>query len=359
MARLVVPQNPESHAAEHARAVETLCQRRRRRDSIQSIISAFLIVGLIAAILALIAVIPWGIQISTIVAYSAPPEPDEPIERPEISLQARPKPAGPKSSRAKVIAAALPAPVSVPVPDNPIPEGPFGMAEDFGEGFGDSEGDGSGGGGTSFFGTRSTGSRVAFLVDFSGSMSQPGPGGGGVPIEELKKELIRSIGELTSGMRFTVIFFSHHAWTLETEGPNYAEKGWNGLGDPPPAAWYPGTDTVKAGVTSKIRSMPANGNTGWGSPLKMALAMNPPPTTIYLLSDGLPRDGDAVLFGLKEMNPRHVPINTIAFEVPGTPASLLHDIARDSRGKFTLIYKGKVISGPAADRYTSPTYDDL
>ena len=358
MSHLLVPEDGESHVAEKTRMVEDLCHRQRVRDTVQAVISAILLVGIIAVILYLVVIIPWGFESKTIVTYRAPDEPDEPIERPEMSMHARPKPAGPKSSRAKVIAAALPSPVSVPVPDNPIPEGPFGMADDFGEGFGDSEGDGSGGGGATFFGTRRTGKRVAFVVDYSGSMGTDAPKGGTL-LAALKKELVRSIEDLAPGMRFTVIFFSHHAWTLEFGGPGYSDGGWNGHGDVPAAMWYPASDTVKSGVISKIKSMPAGGNTNWYAPLKIALNMNPPPTSIFLLSDGMPRDGDTVLLDMKELNPRRTPIDTIAFEVPGSAAGLLHEIARATRGKFSLVYEGKIISGPSAEKYTSPTYDDL
>jgi hypothetical protein len=305
----------------------------------------------------LIAIIPWGVKSPTIVTYQAPSPEEEEIDRPEIKQQARPRPAGARSSRARVIASAEPSPVAVPVPEDPIPEGPFGMAEEFGEGFGDSEGDGSGGGGASFFGSYRRGKRVAFIVDFSGSMGSTGAGGGGSRIAALKKELVRSVQNLQQGMQFTVIFFSHHAWTIETPGPNHADNGWNGLGTPPRANWYPATSNIKQKVCAQIESMPEGGNTNWFSPLRMGFTMSPPPSIVYLLSDGEPRDGDDVLFRLKEINPGGTPIDTIAFELPGSPAGLLLEIAESTGGRFSMVYEGKLLSGRAAEEKTNPKYD--
>lgn len=358
MQHLVVPQEGEENiGAESSAAVEQLVLRQRRRDTIQSIVGSVFVIGLIMAVLALIALIPWGVESPTIVTYSAPDPKKEEIERPEMSQQARPRPAGPKSSRAKVIASTVPSPVAVPVPDNPIPEGPFGMAEEIGDGFGDSDGDGDGGGGASFFGSYRKGKRAVFIVDFSGSMESDAAAGGGTRIDALKKELITSIEGLSGSINFTVIFFSSSAWHIGTDGPDFVANGWNGAGDPPPAQWYPATEQVKASVIQQIQSMPADGGTVWYPPLKMAMSMKPSPSFVYLLSDGDPRDGDSVIFDLGEINPNGIPIDTIAFELAGSPASQLLEISKTTGGRFSMVYKGKLLKGRAAEKYTSPTFD--
>jgi len=359
MRHLVVPQEGEEDlGAESSAAVEELVRRQRKRDTAQSFVSSLIVLGLIMAVLGLIAIIPWGTESPTIVTYAAPDHEEEELERPEMNQQARPRPAGPKSSRAKVIASTEPSPVSVPVPDNPIPEGPFGMAEEIGEGFGDSEGDGDGGGGVSFFGSYRKGKRVAFVVDFSGSMESDSEGaGGGTRIAGLKKELIKSVESLANSMSFTVIFFSSSGWHIGTQGPDYVANGWNGAGDPPQTEWYPATEVVKANVIQQIKSMPANGGTVWYPPLKMAMTMNPSPSIVYLLSDGDPRDGDSVLFDMAEINPNGVPIDTIAFELAGSPAGMLMEIAKVSGGRFSMLYEGKLLTGRAAEKYTNSSYD--
>ena len=282
MTKLVVPQDGDVNpGADKAAAVEAALRRQRARDSVQSAVSSVLLVAAIMVVLGLIAIFEWGEEAPTIVAYASPKDEPEKIERKEMTQQARPKPAGPRSSRAKVIATNAPAPTSVPVPDNPVPEGPFGMSEDIGHGWGDGEGDGDGGGGVSFFGSYRRAKRVVFVVDYSGSMGSDVEGGAGTRIEALKKELSSSIEKLSPKMQFTVIFFSHHAWTFETEGPDHAGNGWNGLGETPHVNWYPASQNIRDKMSAQVQQMPAGGNTNWYPPLKMAFDMSPPPSHIY------------------------------------------------------------------------------
>lgn len=353
MQHLVVPQDGEADlGVEQSAAIQQHLQHRRKRDTIQSVVIGVLVLILLGLILAFIAIMPWGREIPVIVAYSASIEEEETPDRPEMTHQARPRPAGPKSSRAKVIASQVPSPVAVPIPDNPVPEGPFGMVEEIGEGFGDSEGDGDGGGGSTFFGGYRKGNRAAFVVDYSGSMET------GSRISALKKELERSILALDNKMQFTVIFFSSSAWHIGTDGPDFVGDGWTGAGKPPIIEWYPATPQVKSGVVEQIKKMPADGGTMWYPPLKMALSMNPAPTHIYLLSDGDPRDGNSVLLEMSEINPTAVPIDTIAFELAGSPAAMLMEIAKVNRGRFSMVYQGKLLTGRAAEKYTNSSYDD-
>ena len=207
MARLIVPQEDEQElGVAQSEMVEQALVRQRQRDSIQSLISSLIVLGLLVGVLAVITIISLKVDSPTIVTYQAEAPEVERVERPEVNQRARPNPPGQKSSRAKVIASQAPSPVSVPIPDNPVPEGPFGMSDEIGEGWGDNEGDGTGGGGASFFGSYRKGKRVAYVVDFSGSMGSTAEGGGTFA-QALKKELTTSISNLSSGMYFTVIFF--------------------------------------------------------------------------------------------------------------------------------------------------------
>ena len=340
---------PESHSDRVERAIE----QQRRRDSIQSGIVGAAVIGILGAILALIAILPSFTDAPVIVTYSAPvKKEDNPADQPDLARGLRPKPASSSSARARVIAAQIEAPVAVPMPDNPDPLGPFGIDDDFNAGFGAGDGDGDGGGGASFFGTPRTGQRVVYLVDFSGSMASDADGS--TRISVLKKELVRSIEELNERMNFAVIFFSHNAWTIDIEE---ADAGWNGLNQTPVAAWYPASPQVKQQYIAKVQSMGPGGNTAWYPPLKMAFAMIPQPDIIYLLSDGEPRDFDTTINELEEMNTGDIPVDTIAFELPGTPARYMMDIAQQTGGRFTLIYKGKRLSGPAAEKFTGSEHD--
>jgi hypothetical protein len=349
MATIETTTAPESRSDQ----VERLLEKQRVRDSIQSVVVGLMVISLLAVILWLIAILPSFQDSPVLVTYSAPkPEEDNPANQPDLARGMRPKPASASSARARVVAAQLEAPVAVPTPENPDPIGPFGIDDDFNAGFGAGEGDGDGGGGASFFGTPRKGRRVVYLVDFSGSMGSDATGGTRLAV--LKKELTRSINELSNRMSFSVIFFSHHGWTIEIDDP---DAGWNGLGQTPVASWYPATEKVKENFIAKVQAMPAEGNTAWYPPLKMAFAMLPQPDIIYLLSDGEPRDLNQVLLEIDEMNPAAIPVDTIAFELPGEPARNLMELAQETGGKFTLIYKGKRLSGPGAEKYTTSQYD--
>jgi len=333
--------------------IERLIEKQRRRDSLQSLVVGLVITLMLGAILALIAILPLWNTPPVIVTYAAPkPAEDNPEDQPSLARGLRPKPTSSSSARARVVAAQMEAPVAVPTPDNPDPIGPFGIDDDFNAGFGAGEGDGDGGGGTSFFGTPRRGRRVLYLVDFSGSMGSDTADG--TRISVLKKELVRSIEELPERMNFAVIFFSHNSWTIDIEDP---EAGWNGLGQAPVASWYPATQQIKASYISKVNAMPPAGNTAWYPPLKMAFAMLPQPDIIYLLSDGEPRDFNQVQDEIDEMNPETIPVDTIAFELPGTPARNLMELAQETGGKFTLIYEGKRLAGSAAEKFTTTQYD--
>ena len=358
MKELYVTEADESRLKVTAQAVDQALERQRKKETVQSAITAMLGVFFVVAILALIAMIPTQKEIPVIVAYSAAAEEEPPkLEKKELTNNVQPRPPGASSSMARVIASTTASAISVPIPETAVPDGLFGMEDDFGEGFGSDEGDGDGGGGATFFGGRLKGKRMAFVVDFSGSMDAAAEKGG-TRISALKKELEKSINGLTKGMQVSIIFFSNTGWTIETKGPNQNDKGWNGLGKAPVVPWYPATQKVKQQLISDMKAMPAAGGTVWYPGLKMALGMNPPPNGVFLLSDGSPRDGDLVLEELDEINPSRVPISTVAFELPGSPAGQLFDISDKTGGKFSMVYKGKLYTGGSAERFTHGKYDE-
>ena len=356
---LISPDGPDDlHVSEHAAQLELLIAQQRRVDTIQSVIVAFIVIGLIAGILYFISLHFVEKHTEVIVSYAAPPVSEEnPVDRPDMALGAKPKPTSSSSSMARVLAASVEAPLNVPMPEESNPTTLFGIDDDFTAGFGAGDGDGDGGGGSSFFGTPRPGRRVVYIVDFSESMKSSAPGGG-TRLDAAKKELLRSINALSSGTAFNVVFFARTAWTIETEGPKHEDNGWNGLNEPPPIAWHPSTDQVKAAFAREVGDMSLGRGTVWFSPLKMALSMSPPPDTIYFLSDGEPSDLDYTLNKLDGMNASSVPVDTIALECPGSAADAMNDLANESGGRFTLIYKGKAISGMGAEKYLSSEFDE-
>lgn len=351
-------QKTSAPPAQRTTQLEALLLQQRKRDFAQSLVTAVVCLGLVCVALWLVALLPKSQDSPTIVTYQSPPPPEEKrLDRPDLAKGVKPKPTNASSASARVIAAAVAAPISVPTPETPDPTGPFGIDDDFNAGFGAGDGDGDGGGGSSFFGTGRPGKRVVYIVDFSLSMESDVVTGG-TRIAALKEELTRSVKALGERMSFAVIFFSHNAWTVEVEGNRPSDRGWNGLNATPTVNWYPALPKVKEEFISKINAMPPHGNTSWYPPLKMAFSMTPAPDTIYLLSDGEPRDYDQVLDEMSEINPHNIPVDTIAFELPGTPARYMLDIAKETGGKFAMVHKGKLLSGSAAEDLTASSYDD-
>jgi hypothetical protein len=337
--------------------VEAVVQHQRRQEFVQSLIVSLIAVTLMCVILWLIAILPMFRDSPVIVTYQEAPKPPEtPRDRVDLAKGMYPKPANSSSASARVIATAASGPIAVPMPEVPDPTGPFGIDDDFNAGFGAGDGDGDGGGGSSFFGTARPGRHAVYIVDFSLSMTSDVTKGG-TRIDALKKEMARSIKALSERMNFTVIFFSHNAWSIDAPGSTPADGGWNGPGPTPAVAWYPAIPKVKDEFLAKLTSMQAQGNTAWYPPLKMAFAMRPTPDTVYLLSDGEPHDYEQVMNDLSEINPHKVPVDTIAFELPGTPARYMMDIAKATGGRFTLVYKGQLLSGSAAERLANSAAD--
>lgn len=358
MSDIYVTETDEAQLQANSQAVRLAMQQQRRRESIQATVTAVLAFGVVLALLALIALFPSTEEEIQIITYQAETvEEEPPIKMEELTRTRQPKPPGASSSMAKVMAAQAEAPVAVPVPVTANPDSMFGMEEDFGPGFGTGTGDGDGGGGASFFGSQRKGRNVVFCVDFSGSMQSDTADGKGTRIGALKEELERSIMKLPSGMNVSVIFYSTTAWTIDTKGDDPQSAGFRGNGEVPEVVWYPANDQYKAIVVKAVKDMPAKGGTNWYPPLRMAFAMNPRPDILYLLSDGQPTDADFVLERMDELNPSGVPIDTIAFELPGTPAAQLMAIAEETGGKFSMIYEGKRLRGRSAEELTGVEYD--
>ena len=99
MARLIVPQEGEEGlGAAQSEQVELALVRQRKRDTVQSLVSSLIVLGLLVVVLALIALASWRVESPTIVTYQAPAPEEERVERPEVNQRARPNPPGQKSS---------------------------------------------------------------------------------------------------------------------------------------------------------------------------------------------------------------------------------------------------------------------
>lgn len=211
-------------------------------------------------------------------------------------------------------------------------------------------------GGTTFYGLDVVSKRVIFILDRSGSMSEPtewkpdtdvasGSPGGGKPekigdrkIDVARYELKKAIQSLPEDTKFNVIFYSHdyQIWVedaLELATPankkkaiEFVEKlepeGQTNIFDP----------TEKAFLLQDLKDPKAKKDNELG-------AFKGGVDTIYLMSDGLPNrgritDGNGICEKIKEMNrDRKIVIHTIAVG-KGSDPKFMERLATENGGKF-------------------------
>lgn len=244
------------------------------------------------------------------------------------------------------------------IPDVPFeaPEADLNVGSSFGT-FGGPRG--IPGGGVSFLGNRSSGRHLVFVVDVSGSMSArfDEDGKSVSRFELLKRELIRSLGQIKEGMSYQIIYFSHFAWPHdELDSTNFAELTryeWR---------IRPGQKNVKIPEFKYLSGHSANvrrsrriieesnnpGGTNWGAGLLMALSGNPKPDTIFFMTDGNSGDAETWVEEVTKFNQqgtKKTVIHTTAMMEPGS-AEDLAELARQNGGKFTVVLAGgRVVTG--------------
>lgn len=185
-------------------------------------------------------------------------------------------------------------------------------------------GPGSGGGGDGdggimpgekrlgFFGSRSSGNSVVFVVDMSGSMD-------GVRFVRAQQEMIRAIHHLHVTQKFYVVFFNSHTMPL------FYPRA--------PKELVPATPAMKRSATRWITDR----RTGQGTEPEgaLALALSLQPDVIYFLTDG--EFDEKCRQVCKDNNKSKTIIHTIALQSrEGVP--LLEAIAQDHNGVFKLVH---------------------
>jgi uncharacterized protein YegL len=131
-----------------------------------------------------------------------------------------------------------------------------------------------------YYGIRTYSTRLAFLVDVSGSM-------GGDKLEEAKDQLRGAIKSFTRDHYFNMIFFESGV------------RPWQ-------RRLVPATDAVRMQAVSCIEDLSASGGTNIHDALMMALK-DPDVDTVFLLSDGSPTaglvtDGDGIRAAVRGAN---------------------------------------------------------
>lgn len=214
--------------------------------------------------------------------------------------------------------------------------GSLGTSGVIGIGSGMGEGGGRGGagegfgarGGATIFNFSADGSRFVYVLDFSGSLV--------VTVDDLKRELKRSVASLQSSNEFNVILFYETAANKQMVDAYQSQLAQ-------------ANPQMKQGFFDWIMKKAPNGGTAPLEALRRALAMKP--DAIFFFSDG--GFENEVVSQITKANSRKTPINCLVFDEilindrSGLPkvtegAKRMQKLAEENRGK-TKIVTGKDI----------------
>ena len=335
--------------------VEAELKRQRAAATVSSLVIALLTVGLVGVILALVLIPSFFTKSPTLVTYDDSRIDEEQFDHREVNTQVQRQPSAPSSAIAKVIASTAPSPIAVPVPElTHDPSLAFGDGDDFGTGWG--SGDGFGAGGTSFFGQAVRAERIAYVIDFSSSMGSEGRA------DLMRRELTKSLGNITHGTRYGVICFSCIAWeagdnvnldrkrghaVVKGEGGRRFEwkdlggkQGWKQAGIPQRADWLIASQDQLARSKKIVKGAPLSSGTAWDKGLNMALDMTPLPQVVYFMTDGVASGSGAWARELGgKARSKGVRINCIALMEPRAHDDM-NELAKLTGGQFTIVTKG-------------------
>ncbi len=170
-----------------------------------------------------------------------------------------------------------------------------------------------GGAGTTFFGVSSRGTRFAYIVDVSGSMSEDGK------IDVCMRQLARSIEMLPDYASFYIVLFASQIAVPPMQ------NGWTRARDATVSRFNRWLDRIDP--RGGTRPQPA---------FRQVFSLEERPDVIFFLTDGqIPPETVAVVAGLNGRG-RRVAVNTIAF---GDPASqeYLKEISHRSGGVYRYV----------------------
>ncbi len=211
----------------------------------------------------------------------------------------------------------------------------------FGTGIGGGYGTGMGGGmgvGVNFMGSESSGTRFAFVIDYSKSMSQ-------LQQRVTKAELYSALEEIGDYGLATVLFFSGPVWRPDQDEKTIRPlwQGNNGNGwflkeeanGPDPQWFYPNSHNLAA-MERMIYETPTTFGTDWYHPIKFVLKMEPPPDVIFFMTDGRSSKNTITktLEMIDDLPKDQVVINTVALGVKPQDSEPLEEIAKMTGGEF-------------------------
>ena len=155
--------------------LEAKLASQRRNSTIASVVIGLLIMVLLALAFYLIGISIFSEKAEPMVAFAEENIQEEDVEEEKIKPEVQKKPAAASSSVSAVITTQAVSDFSISSPDVVVDtlSVDFGEAEGFGSGWGGGAGDGFGPGGAgafSFMGSKMSGERICFVMDYSASM---------------------------------------------------------------------------------------------------------------------------------------------------------------------------------------------
>jgi hypothetical protein len=324
----------------------------RRNSTVASFLISLLVTALIALVLGIFLLPDILKESPTIVTYHATSLEEDTLEKKTLKTTVQRKPSAPAPSTARVITSTTPSPTSIPVPDVLVPTEAvdFGDAQDFGGGWGAGTGFDQGGGAT-FFNQTVKADRIAYVIDYSGSMK-------GKKDELMRAELSKSVGGLTAGTKFQMIFFSGPAWVAGSDATAKGSEGlikgkgghqyiwtgkgahdWKPVGKRQEVEWLDMSANQMKESLEVIKKSKLVWGTDWTNPLEMAFDMEPPPQIVFFMTDGQMSGRD--MMGLtkdlaSKAKKKGIIINSIAMMEPQAEESMF-ELAERTGGMFTII----------------------
>ncbi|MBK1882437.1 hypothetical protein JIN85_08425 [Luteolibacter pohnpeiensis] len=241
-----------------------------------------------------------------------------------------------------------------------------GNGSGFGMGTGPGNGIGvglAGGSAAKFFEMSVTASRIAYVIDFSLSMSAGGRD------QLMRNELSKSIQGLDNNSQYQLIFFSGPAWvagdkvSVDDMGEAIVKSGnstykwqandvfsWEQKGSRQRPQWLTATPIEIEKSLSLIKNTQLVNGTDWESPIKMAIDMTPPPEMVFFMTDGSMSNRDMIKLGkdlARKARSRKVVLNTVSMMLDktqdGEALKAMQFMAESTGGQFKNIgHDGKV-----------------
>lgn len=355
--RYLVTQEGEAiHAAE---------QESTRNSKISAILVAVAVHLVIAVLLILAKVALPPNKPPQIIGTAAPNENADDMENVKMEKQQVQPTAQSASTQMQVTTAFSTSSFAVPEFDSTtMTFEPLGMGDSFGPSM-SFEGDDSGSM-VSFFGSKTSATKVVFVVDASASMKATGKTGK-TKFSLMQEELKRTVKSLPPGVEFQILFFSGPSWwvgeydkkkfkedwTQHASGKNFWEFKGGDPDDWPEVKYIKATPSKLRKVAEEIDNTKMELGTDWRDPLKMA--MNMEPDVIYFMTDGAVGkhpDKKPVVDDVLDFNrtKSRAKINTICFMVLKAYENL-KELADKTRGEFTLVTEeGEILRGRDVER---------